>query len=253
MKRWIWIMALVALLATGCEQTQTSGDNGAGQDALRVARVVDGDTVELSDGTKVRYLGINTPERGQPFYQSAKDFNAQLVDGQPVRLEFDTDTHDQYGRALAHVFAGQTHVNLELVRQGYANVYTVPPNLKYSEELLAAQREAREHQRGLWAQSGAPVRITALDARDEWIEFSNQGEQPIDLSGYTLKDEANHIYEFGAFTLDPGQSARLHSGNGQNSARDLYWGLGDDTVWNNDGDSAYLRDPDGALVDLYTY
>jgi len=252
MKRWTWIILLLtlALSAAGCEPTDdTNGD----QNTERVARVVDGDTVELSDGRKVRYLGVNTPERGQPFYQEATDFNAQLVDGKTVRLEFDTDTIDKYGRTLAHIFVGETHVNMELVRQGYANVYTVPPNLKYSEEMLSAERDAREAQRGLWAQSGAPIRITDLNPIDEWIEFQNQGDQPIDMSGYTLKDEANHIYKFESFTLKAGKSVRLYTDSGQNTASRLYWGLGDKAVWNNNGDTAYLRDPGGALVDLYTY
>lgn len=255
MKRWLWIIALLMLTlsAAGCNPAEPADETSEDQDTARVARVVDGDTVELSDGRKVRYLGVNTPERGQPFYQQAKDFNARIVDGKTVWLEFDADTFDKYGRTLAHVFVGKTHVNLELVRQGYANVYTVPPNLKYNEELLAAEREAREHQRGLWAQSGAPIRITDLDPIAEWIELTNQGDQPIDMTGYTLKDEANHIYEFSDFALKPGQSVRLYSGNGQNTSARLYWNLGDTTVWNNDGDSAYLRDPDGSLVDLYAY
>jgi hypothetical protein len=72
-------------------------------------------------------------------------------------------------------------------------------------------------------------------------------------TGFTLKDEANHIYEFNAFTLRPDQRVRLYSGDGQDTETRLYWGLGSNTVWNNGGDTAYLRDPDGALVDVYTY
>jgi micrococcal nuclease len=201
----------------------------------------------------VRYLGVNTPERDQPFYEEAKQFNASLVEGKRVRLEFDLDTLDKYGRTLAHVFVGDTHVNLELVRQGYANVYTVPPNLKYNEDLLAAEREAREGQRGLWAPADVPIRITGLDPLAEWVELTNQGSQSIDLSGYTLKDEANHIYEFDGFALPAGDSVRLYTGNGRDTAGKRYWGLGDEAVWNNNGDTAYLRDAGGSLVDLYTY
>lgn len=252
-KLWFWGLLTLTLTLVACNIARPTATTVPSRDTGRVSLVIDGDTVQLADGRKVRYLGINTPERGQPFYEEAKALNAELVAGQVVTLEFDLDTIDQYGRTLAHVFVDGTHVNLELVRQGYANVYTVPPNLKYSEDLLAAQRIARERQRGLWAQSGTPVRITALDPLDEWIEFTNQGDQPINLSGYTLKDEANHIYTFGDFTLAAGATVRLYSENGQNSATTLYWGLGTETVWNNNGDTAYLRAPDGSLVDLYTY
>ena len=250
----IWLTSLVLLLGVSVACTPpapspTPSDASTGW----VRYVVDGDTIELADGRKVRYLGINTPERGQPFYEEAKALNAQLVAGKQVRLEFDMDTRDQYGRVLAHVFVDGTHVNLELVRQGYANVYTVPPNLKYSEDLRAAERIARERQRGLWAQSSSPVRITALDPVSEWVELTNQGDQAVDLSGYTLKDEANHIYTFQGLVLAAGQKVRLYTGNGQDTSDQLFWGLGQDTVWNNDGDTAYLRAPDGALVDLYTY
>jgi micrococcal nuclease len=253
-KRWMWVlMLLLALSSTGCELLRSGEDTSGGKDLVQVRQVVDGDTVELADGRRVRYLGVNTPEQGQPFYEEAKRFNADLVANKMVRLEFDVDTVDQYGRTLAHVFVGDTHVNLELIRQGYANLYTVPPNVKYSDEFLAAEREAREARRGLWAQSGVPIRITDLDPVGEWVEFSNQGAQPIDMTGFTLKDEANHIYEFNAFTLRPDQRVRLYSGDGQDTETRLYWGLGSNTVWNNGGDTAYLRDPDGALVDVYTY
>ncbi|UCC61820.1 MAG: thermonuclease family protein [Anaerolineae bacterium] len=255
MKRGMLAVALLtlALALVGCDLFQAGGETGESEERVRVSQVVDGDTVELANGRKVRYLGVNTPERGQPFYEEAKQFNAELVADKTVRLELDVDTIDQYGRTLAHVFVGDRHVNLELVRQGYANVYTVPPNVKYSEELLAAEREAREEGRGLWALSGAPIRITGLDPVDEWVEFTNQGDAPIDMSGYTLKDEANHIYEFGGFTLGPKWSARLYTGNGQNTDSELYWGMGNETVWNNAGDTAFLRDPEGSLVDVYTY
>ncbi len=249
MRRFLISLFVLALLASGCGLIEGDSEGSTGH----VSRVVDGDTIELADGRKVRYLGVNTPEQGQPFYAEAAAYNEGLVLDQDVRLEFDVDTVDKYGRILAHVFVQDLHVNLELVRQGYANVYTVPPNVRYADELLAAEREARQAQRGLWAASGVPLRLTNLDPVAEWVELSHQGGEPIDLTGYTLKDEANHIYVFDGFSLQPGESVRLYTVSGRDTAAKLYWGIDDKGVWNNDGDTAYLRAPDGALVDLFTY
>lgn len=253
------LVLLAMVLACGSASvTQT----GAGESA-RVARVVDGDTVELTDGRKVRYLGINTPEGGQPFYQEATDFNAWLVEGREVWLEYDVNPMDRYGRLLAYVWVGETFINLELVRQGYATVYTVPPNVRYDEQFLEAQREAREQERGLWATSRAGVRITALNydapgqdrlnLNGEWVEITNEGSEPVDLTGYMLQDDTNHIYTFGEFVMPPGATVRIYTGQGTDTDTELYWGYVGEAVWNNDGDTAYLRDPDGSLVDSYSY
>ena len=232
-------------------------------DAATVARVVDGDTIELTDGRRVRYIGINTPERGQPYYTEASEANRQLVDGRQVQLEFDQDTFDQYGRTLAYIWVDGVMANREIVARGYANTFTVPPNVKYDEAFRQAERDAREAGRGLWAGSSAPLKITDLQAdapgsdRDnpngEWVEIANQGGEPVNLAGYTLKDEANHIYTFGNFNVNSGVAFRLHSGQGQNTDTELYWGLVGESVWNNDSDAAFLRDQDGALVDMYAY
>ena len=75
----------------------------------------------------------------------------------------------------------------------------------------------------------------------------------LQMQGYTLKDAANHIYTFGNFTLSRGATVRLYTGQGQNSPTALYWGLANESVWNNDHDSAFLRDNQGALVDVFSY
>lgn len=232
-------------------------------EAATVARVVDGDTVELTDGRRVRYIGINTPERGQPFYEEATGANRHLVEGKAVQLEFDVDTFDQYGRTLAYVWVDGVMANLEIVQRGFANTFTVPPNVRYEEDFRAAEREAREAERGLWAGSGVVLKIVHIEAdapgsdRDnpngEWIEIANLGSKPVQMEGFTLKDEANHIYTFGDFTVLPDTAFRLHSGQGQNNQTELYWGLVGESVWNNDSDAAYLRDKQGALVDLFAY
>jgi micrococcal nuclease len=235
----------------------------AGLETATVAKVVDGDTVTLSDGRRIRYIGINTPERGQPYYQEATEVNRQLVAGQAVQLEFDVETFDQYGRNLAYVWVGGVLVNREIIAQGFANAFTVPPNVRYEAELRRAEREAREAERGLWAGSLVALKIMHIEAdapgddrqnpNGEWIEIANQGHETVQLRGYTLKDEANHIYTFADFSLGAGASFRLFSGQGQNTATMLYWGLVGESVWNNEADAAFLRDEGGALVDSYAY
>ena len=230
---------------------------------VTVARVIDGDTVELTDGRRVRYIGMNTPERDQPYYAEATEANRQLVEGIRVGLETDQESFDRYGRTLAYVWANGQMVNLEVVQQGYANIFTVPPNVKYETEFLTAEREAREAERGLWAGADVALKITDLQANapgndnenpnGEWIEVTNQGSEPVTMTGYTLKDAANHIYTFDNFTLPVGSAFTLYSGQGQNSPTELYWGYNGESVWNNDSDTAFLRDADGRFVDMYAY
>lgn len=124
-----------------------------------VVKVVDGDTIHVRLAgrvEKVRYIGVNTPELRhptegqQPGSREARDVNRRLVEGRQVRLELDVGERDRYGRLLAYVWVGQTMVNAELVGQGYAQVMTVPPNVRYQQLFLRLQREAREASRGLW-------------------------------------------------------------------------------------------------------
>jgi len=234
-----------------------------GLETATVARVVDGDTIELSDGRRVRYIGINTPEHDQPYFQEATETNRQLVANQQVQLEFDQDTFDQYGRSLAYIWVNGSLANWEIVNRGYANVFTVPPNVRYEAALRQAERDAREAGRGLWAPSETTLKIIHIEAdapgddrenpNGEWIEIANQGDASVQMQGYTLKDEANHIYTFGNFTVAAGASFRLFSGQGQNSSTALYWGLVGESVWNNGSDAAFLRDVQGALVDTFAY
>jgi micrococcal nuclease len=260
--RWALLLVFLGLLPGACEEPTEMPKPVDGEPVI-IARVVDGDTAELDDGRRVRYIGINTPEQGQPFYEEAKEANRRLAEGKEAWLAIDTQPTDKYGRILAYVWVDDQFVNLELVRQGYANAYTAPPNVRYSEALLAAEQEAREAEIGLWALADLPVQIQKIyydapgpDAENpngEWVEIVNDGSEGVDLSGFTLKDEANHIYTFSNVTLLPGRTLKVYSGQGTDSDDILYWGFSNDAVWNNDGDTAYLRDAEGRLVDRYGY
>ena len=255
-------LILLGCLLLACSDAPPEPTPGDGEQA-RVAQVVDGDTVTLEDGRRVRYLGINTPERDQPFYDEAREANRRLVEGKTVWLVLDTQPTDRFGRILAYVWSGDQFVNLELVRQGFANAYTQPPNVRYSEQIVAAEREAREAEVGLWAKAGIPVIIQDIhydapgpdqeNPNGEWVEIVNEGTGTVDLTSFTMKDEANHIYTFPPVELQAGQALRLFSGQGRDSADSLYWGLSEDAVWSNSGDTGYLRDAQGRLVDFYQY
>ncbi len=129
--------------------------------AARVARVIDGDTIVLAGGEKVRYIGVDTPETVHPqkpvefMGKEASAFNKALVEGKDIRLEYDVGRKDRYGRTLAYVYLDTLFVNAELVRQGYAQVSTYPPNVKYVDLFVALQREARDAGRGLWSEDAA--------------------------------------------------------------------------------------------------
>lgn len=89
-------------------------------------------------------------QAGAAVREEANAFPKQLVAGTEVRLEFDPQRRDKYRRLMAYVYIGEQMLNAELVRQGYAQVTTFPPNVKYQELFLSLQREAREAKRGLW-------------------------------------------------------------------------------------------------------
>jgi micrococcal nuclease len=124
-----------------------------------VSKVFDGDSVLLSDGREIRYIGIDAPETGgnrpEEFGgDEAADLNERLVDGKEVRLEFDTEKKDHYGRTLAYVYVGPTMINRELVLSGVALAVPYPPDLKHESDLSEAMNAARRAGRGLWADTG---------------------------------------------------------------------------------------------------
>lgn len=119
----------------------------------RVARVLDGDTVELTTGERVRYHGIDAPENNERWGTVAYETNRDLVEGKIVRLELDRPTRDQYGRTLGYVWVGETLVNERLVDDGLATVLVIKGEAKpkYLSRLQAAEDRAKGATRGLWA------------------------------------------------------------------------------------------------------
>ncbi len=133
----------------------------------RVTRVVDGDTIEVSMGGRrytVRYIGVDTPESvapGQPvecYGREASRRNRELVEGKTVLLEKDVSETDRYGRLLRYVWVDGQMVNAVLVAEGYAQVATFPPDVRYADLFRKLQSQAREQGRGLWGACPIPGR-----------------------------------------------------------------------------------------------
>lgn len=183
------VSLVVCLLAVGFVFAPDAAEpekDFAGQPAYQVLRVIDGDTIEVElEGRKekVRYIGINAPELHETFGFKASRANRELVDGQTVKLEFDEQRRDQYGRTLAYVYvqpAGQPQwvmVNAELLRRGLACVTTYPPNLRHQEHFGRLQDEARKGRLGLWADPGAVAQIEVVRLREDLKRLQAENAQ----------------------------------------------------------------------------
>lgn len=127
---------------------------------LTVKRVIDGDTIELENGEKVRFIGVDTPESTtqiEAYGKEAANFTKSLLEDKKVWFKYDVGKTDKYGRTLAYVYTENgTFVNALLVAEGYAQIMTVPPNVKYQDVFLQLEQEARTSQKGLWGIQDEP-------------------------------------------------------------------------------------------------
>lgn len=155
MKSVLRLAPILIILAVILSRGYFLGDAEPGE--YRVSHVRDGDTIEVSGiAQSVRYIGIDSPEVGHgmgsddPLGERATELNSRLVEGSTVTLEFDEERYGVYGRVLAYVYVGEVDVNEEMLRSGLAWTSFIEPNTRHRERYLAAEREAREHRRGLW-------------------------------------------------------------------------------------------------------
>jgi micrococcal nuclease len=162
------VLAVLLALLAGCSRggaaplpgaAPATGQLPAGVDVV-VRRVVDGDTIEVTGKERVRLIGIDTPETKAPdrpvgcFGEEASRFTTSLIPaGTAVRLVGDAEQRDRYGRLLAYVYRATDglFVNAELLRRGYAQLLTIPPNIAHTDEFTTIAREARAGSQGLWA------------------------------------------------------------------------------------------------------
>jgi micrococcal nuclease len=147
-------LAVLSLTAIACPASACAGDARCGPHRATVERVIDGDTI-VAGGVTIRYLLVDAPETGDShadcYGANAAQFNADLVLGKTVELDYDATCNDRFGRALAYVTVGGQDVNRLLIERGYACVLHIPPDGDdRADELAAVQATARSARRGLW-------------------------------------------------------------------------------------------------------
>lgn len=256
---------------------------------VHVVTVIDGDTFDVvfPNGSieRVRLLGVDCPEKSADDNKpgeydditdleclaywgiEAMNFTKSWLEGKDVYIEFDelAGFKGYYGRWLCYVYLlNDTDFNAELLKRGLARVYEEGECSKES-YYLTLQQQAMDARVGLWScmpESGGVVILTVhYDAagndwdnlNDEYVVIKNKGNEAVVMTGWTLSDEAGHVYIFpSGFILGAGATVTIYTGSGTDTQDKLYWGS-DSPIWNNDGDTAYLRDNEGNLVDIWSW
>jgi len=245
-------------------------------EVLEIVTVLDGDTVELNNGERVRLIGINSPEFGETCYEEAKHKLDYLTDDGELVLESDTENRDRYNRLLRYVYVDDVFVNLKMVEWGFAYAYPYEPNTQYADLFAEAEETARNERNGcLWQEAEfdyiqdnclyilpSEFHFNAAgddnyNLNDEYVTIRNKCSYPIDMSSWVVRDSSGyHSYVFPSVTLHEESYLTLYTGTGTNTPSALFWGRtsGDyAAVWNNGGDTLFLRDSEGNLVLMYTY
>jgi len=252
-----------------------------GMEEAIVVGVIDGDTIEVKiDGVtqQLRYIGIDTPEVGQPYFEESDQANRSLLQiGGVVYLEQDVSEVDKFGRLLRYVYLpNETFVNGALVAVGMAFSKAYSPDIKHQGFLNQLEAEAKEAEVGMWEtilytptpEPGTPVINIIVDftcsqfnspgddndsKEEEYACFTNRGSSSVSMTGWKVVDEFGWTFTFPSFTLSSNSSVRVRTGCGSNSASDLYWCKGGSAVWNNGGDTVHLYDQSSNLIVKRSY
>jgi len=259
-------------------------------DTLRLIGV---DTPEVyAENTPEEFEGVPHTPAGKDclrrYGERASAFVTDRLEGEQITLQFDdqTDRRGFYGRLLVYVIHNGENLNHQLVASGYGRVYD--SSFAQSDRFYSAESSAQRQQRRIWScrdvttptPSPTPSPTSAPDdgdsgdgsgslavveihadaegndhenENDEYIVFENTGSESLDLSGWTVEDEADHTYTVPeGFSLGPGDEVTLYTGSGTNTATELYWGS-DSAIWNNGGDTIIMSDESGGVVLRRTY
>ena len=220
-------------------------ESGRGQKPVILARVIDGDTIELEDSRVVRLTNINSPEKSSPLYVKSLNY---LKDYENKTVYIEEMGTEKYGRTLARLYSqDEKYLNLELVRQGLASKFLVEES--ELSDFNKAEKEAVKLNKGIWKNSDSSMCINAeIREKEEMVIIKNSCSQ-INLSGWTLKDESRKQYKFNIILTS---EVNLHSASGKDNSTDIFWNS-DTNIWNNDRDTIYLFDSQENIVFHQSY
>jgi hypothetical protein len=250
----IALFAFLALLILNYDYLDSKITGFLTEDSIIISRVIDGDTVEAGEKT-IRLLGINSPEKGELYYEQSKNFLEDLILNKSVRLVYSGERKDQYQRTLAYIYYQDENINLKLVEKGLANYYFPSAEDDLFGTFLEAWKSCIEENINLCEASTDKctecIFLKKLDEEKESIVVQNLCPFECDLSGWTIKDEGRKKYTFQNYQLPKYSSISIIVGSQEDREDILYWSKYD-YVWTDSGDTLFLRDKTGKLV-LWEY
>lgn len=221
-----------------------------------VTEIIDGDTIiiriENGDIYSVRYIGMDAPERDEPFFTEAYNANANLVLQKSVILIQDVSETDPYERLLRYVVVDDIFVNKELVRAGFAKAVTFPPDTACADEFSSAEQAVRSSQVGIWEATQTPgtsasqVIILSVDKKEEYVDIQNMGGTDVDLEGWNLVSERGHQECYLSGIIKASEVLRIWAGE----LKEIGFSCGyNSPIWNNsEPDPAVLYNAQGVEV-----
>lgn len=229
------IIIIALFIISGIFYYQISGTT-TNSKIFQVDRVIDGDTLKLTNGQTVRLKGINTPEKSMPFSNEATIF-LKNIENKSVKIK--SYGVDKYGRTLAYIFLDNKNINKEILLRGLGTLYYYGEDDYYS-EFKKAEKLARLNKKGLWKESSNTNCIELIELKykeqpkrcsnNEFLKLKNSCNKELKI---IIKDDARHTYK---------ETIKSNSIFTKNFS----------CIWNNDGDSVYIRDDDGLIL-FYRY
>jgi len=205
-----------------------------------ISSVIDGDTVKINETISVRLLGINTPEKGEVYYEEAKYFLENLILNKTVDLEYGKERYDKYGRTLAYVFNEDENINIKLVEKGFANFYFPSGKDKYYLEFKETWENCIKLNINLCEKSihkcAECIKLKEFNYKKEIIILKNTCSFGCNLNDWEIKDEGRKKTKLN-FTLEGDEEKVIEF----------------EDIWTETGDTLFLRDNNSKLVLWYNY